>query len=75
MGARCGLRYEGCTALLQAYLPAWQQDPAFEGVELADLMRGLQIVETATLAADAEQRTKRRAADQDGAADKQRIGG
>lgn len=75
MGARCGLRYEGCTALLREYLPGWQQDAAFAGVELADLMRGLQIIESATLEADAEQRAQRAAQSQGGGEDVARIGG
>lgn len=73
MGARCGLRYEGCTAVLGAYLPGWQQDPAFEGLALPDLLRGLQLIESATLQADAERRTKPAAPAGD--PDKQRIGG
>lgn len=74
MGARCGLRYEGCTALLREYLPGWQQDPAFADVDMAELMRGLQIIESATLGADAELRERKRPRDSDGAADEQRIG-
>lgn len=75
MGARCGLRYEGCTALLREYLPGWQQDAAFEGVELADLMRGLQIIESATLEADAEQRARRTDPANSGSGEGARIGG
>ncbi|ARB07006.1 hypothetical protein [Microcystis phage MACPNOA1] len=74
MGARCGLRYEGCTALLREYLPTWQQDPAFADVDMAELMRGLQIIEGATLGADAELRAKNRARDPSGPTEEQRIG-
>lgn len=75
MGARCGLRYEGCTALLREYLPGWQQDTAFAGVELADLMRGLQIIESATLEADAERRARAAASPPGDGEDGRRIGG
>lgn len=61
MGARCGLRYEGCSAVLANYLPEWRRDPAFEALDMAELMRGLQIIEAATLQADNEQRARRAA--------------
>lgn len=61
MGERSGLRYEGCMAVLTAYLPTWQADPAFAGLALDDLLSGVRIIERSLLDCDAEARAKRSA--------------
>lgn len=59
MGGRTGLRYADCIATLGTYLPAWQQDQpsVWQPLTVHALMQDIQIIETALLAAWAEQST------------------
>jgi len=64
MGGRTGLRYEGCIALLDSYLPRWQVDdpPTWGALTVADLMEQVQVIEGAMLTADNEIASARKAA-------------
>jgi hypothetical protein len=63
LGQRTGLRYEGCIALLERYLPRWcgECPDVMDGVEMTDLLADLQIVESAILGHDAERAERERA--------------
>lgn len=67
MGSRTGLDYTAVLRTLETYLPRWQREEraqgghAFEGLEVTDLMESIQIIEHATLCADAERRERDKA--------------
>lgn len=58
MAGRTGLRYEGCIPVLTLYLPEWQHaDPeTWSDRTVPDLLRDIQLIERATLAADCDRR-------------------
>lgn len=52
MGGRTGLRYEGCIAVLERYLPHWQveQPTVWQDITIVDLLQDIQILESALIA-------------------------
>ena len=56
MGSRTGMDYPACLALLDRYLPQWQDGggSAFVDVTVTDLMADVQVIESAMLVADGE---------------------
>lgn len=57
IGGRTGLRYEGCIAVLERYLPHWQAEhpAAWCDITIVDLMQDIQIIESSLLAGWGEQ--------------------